>query len=86
MHPAFNASVSELVNKWEKIVSKTGSSEIDLWPHFSSLTADAISRAAFGSSYEEGRMIFELVLEQMELALRLLQSVPIPGKRYMLKL
>ncbi|CAO2836442.1 unnamed protein product [Amaranthus hypochondriacus] len=83
MHPAFNASVSELVNKWEKIVSKTGSSEIDLWPHFSSLTADAISRAAFGSSYEEGRMIFELVLEQMELALRLLQSVPIPGKRFL---
>ncbi|KNA16860.1 hypothetical protein SOVF_085340 isoform A [Spinacia oleracea] len=82
MHPAFGASVLDMVNKWEKIVSKTGSSEVDVWPFVSSLTADAISRAAFGSSYDEGRKIFELVLEQTEITLRLLQSVYIPGWMY----
>lgn len=80
MLPAFGTSVKEMINKWEKIVSD--SSEVDVWPYLTSLSADAISRAAFGSSFEEGRRIFELLKEQTELTLRLFQSVYVPGWRY----
>ncbi|CAO2833266.1 unnamed protein product [Amaranthus hypochondriacus] len=80
MLPAFGTSVKEMINKWEKIVSD--SSEVDVWPYLTSLSADAISRAAFGSSFEEGRRIFELLKEQTELTLRLFQSVYVPGWRF----
>lgn len=81
MIPAFGASVTEIINKWEKIVPESGSSEIDVWPYLMSLSADVISRAAFGSSYEEGKRIFELLKEQTQITLRLFQSVYIPGWR-----
>ncbi|KAL2938359.1 Cytochrome P450 72A15 [Bienertia sinuspersici] len=81
MLPAFGESVTELINKCESKVCERGSSEVDVWPYLISLSADAISRAAFGSSYEEGRRIFELLKEQTELTLRLLQLVYIPGWR-----
>ncbi|KMT12324.1 hypothetical protein BVRB_5g102660 [Beta vulgaris subsp. vulgaris] len=79
MLPAFEKSVTEIINKWEEIVSKTGSSEVDVWPHLTTLTADAISRAAFCSSYEDGRKLFELLTEQKELVIRLFKFVYIPG-------
>lgn len=82
MIPAFGDSVTEVINKWEKIVPESGSSEIDVWPYLMSLSADVISRAAFGSSYEEGKRIFELLKEQTQITLRLFQSVYIPGWRY----
>ncbi|KAL2900708.1 hypothetical protein RDABS01_025790 [Bienertia sinuspersici] len=55
MLPAFGESVTELINKWESKVCERGSLEVDVWPYLISLSADAISRAAFGSRYEEGR-------------------------------
>jgi len=79
MLTAFSMSIVETVNKWEKTISVTGSSEIDVWPHLTTLSADVISRAAFGSSYEEGRRIFELLKEQTEITVRLFQSVYLPG-------
>ncbi|XP_010676733.1 cytochrome P450 72A397 [Beta vulgaris subsp. vulgaris] len=83
MLPAFEKSVTEIINKWEEIVSKTGSSEVDVWPHLTTLTADAISRAAFCSSYEDGRKLFELLTEQKELVIRLFKFVYIPGWKYL---
>ncbi|XP_021773940.1 cytochrome P450 72A15-like [Chenopodium quinoa] len=82
MLPAFGDSVIEMVSEWEKLVSEIGSSEVDVWPFLTSLSADVISRAAFGSSYKEGRRIFELLKEQTQITIRLFQSVYIPGWRY----
>ncbi|KAK9674244.1 hypothetical protein RND81_12G220500 [Saponaria officinalis] len=82
MLPAFRASVTELIEKWENLMSENGSSEIDVYPHIMDLTADVISRAAFGSSFEEGRRIFELLKEQTQITIRLIQSVYIPGWKY----
>jgi len=78
---AFYVSCDEMINKWEELVAKAGHSEVDVWPHLNVLSADVISRAAFGSSYEEGQKIFQLLQEQLLLALSMLQSPYIPGSR-----
>lgn len=82
MLPAFHASCIEMVNKWKSLVSKE-SCELDVWPHLKNLTAEVISRSAFGSSYEEGQKIFELQTEQAELLVQAGQSIHIPGFRFL---
>ena len=84
MLPVFATCCIDVINRWEKLMSSKGSSEIDIWPEFQNLTGDVISRTAFGSSYQEGMKIFEL---QGELAERLVQSfqpVFIPGYWFVL--
>ncbi|KAI3704438.1 hypothetical protein L1987_74658 [Smallanthus sonchifolius] len=83
MVPAFHLSCSEMLGKWEKLVSTNGSCELDVWPHLQTLTGDVISRTAFGSSYEEGIKTFELIKEQSVLAMEAMQSLYIPGFRYL---
>ncbi|KNA06618.1 hypothetical protein SOVF_179370 [Spinacia oleracea] len=82
MHHAFWASSSAMIKEWEKKTSKTGSCEIEVWSYLQNLSADVISRAAFGSSYEEGKRIFELITEQIMVAMPLINSVYIPGWRF----
>lgn len=79
--PAFYESCGEMINNWEKIVAEADSREVDVWPHLVRLSADVISRALFGSSYAEGQKIFQLLKEQIGLALSMLQSIYFPGLR-----
>ncbi|XP_022140092.1 cytochrome P450 CYP72A219-like isoform X2 [Momordica charantia] len=60
MVPAFSQCCNKMVNKWEKMVSKEGQCELNVMPYLQTVAADMISRTAFGSSYEKGKMIFEL--------------------------
>ncbi|KAK3011391.1 hypothetical protein RJ639_012461 [Escallonia herrerae] len=83
MFPAMYLSCSEMVSKWEMLVSEKGLCELNVQPYLESLTSDVISRTAFGSSYQEGRKIFQLQKEQAELTRQVLQSVYIPGWRYL---
>ncbi|KAJ8532321.1 hypothetical protein K7X08_012244 [Anisodus acutangulus] len=83
MLPAFYLSCSEMLSKLEDAVSTEGSHEIDVWPHLQKLSSDVISRTAFGSSYEEGRKIFELQKEQAQLFIEIIRSVYIPGWRFL---
>ncbi|BBH01590.1 Cytochrome P450 superfamily protein [Prunus dulcis] len=44
MLPTFYQSCSEMINEWERLVSKEGSCELDVWPCLQTLSADVISR------------------------------------------
>jgi len=79
MLPVFSTCCVEMVTKWKNSTSCEGSSEIDVWPEFQNLTGDAISRTAFGSSYQEGRRIFQLQGEQAERLIQSFQTMFIPG-------
>ncbi|XP_019055469.1 PREDICTED: cytochrome P450 CYP72A219-like isoform X2 [Nelumbo nucifera] len=83
MLPAFYASFAELVSRWNKLTTPKGSCELDIWPEIQNVTTDVISRALFGSGYEEGQKIFQLQNELSKLTLQVLQSVYIPGFRFL---
>ncbi|XP_068667003.1 cytochrome P450 CYP72A616-like [Aristolochia californica] len=82
MLPSFYISSYTLIEKWRKLIGPDGSCELDVWPELHFLTADGISRTAFGSSYEDGMQIFELLNEQGRLFAQAGQSACIPGYRY----
>ncbi|KAL6627602.1 hypothetical protein ACP70R_031328 [Stipagrostis hirtigluma subsp. patula] len=80
MLPAFAVCCEDLVVRWEGLVAVGDEPlEIDVWPEMQRLTGDVISRAAFGSSYLEGRRIFELQGEQVQLAMAVANKLHIPG-------
>nr|CAB3476665.1 unnamed protein product [Digitaria exilis] len=82
MLPAFASCCADLVGRWEDMAAGGGggeSCEVDVWPEMQRLTGDVISRAAFGSSYLEGRRIFQLQEEQVQLAMRVAGKLHIPG-------
>ncbi|KAJ7981935.1 putative Cytochrome P450 [Quillaja saponaria] len=83
MLPTFHQSCDDMMSNWEALVSPKGSYELDIWPSLQNFSCDAISQTAFGSSYEEGRRIFELLKEQAELAMKVIQSLYIPGWRFL---
>ncbi|CAI9296483.1 unnamed protein product [Lactuca saligna] len=83
MVPAFYVSCSEMIDKWEEMITKENSCEMDVWPHLHTFSSDVISRTAFGSNFKEGRKIFDLQNEQAELFIKAAQSLYIPGSRFL---
>ena len=81
MISAFTVSCSKMIEEWKSMVTLQGTCEVDMWIEFRKLTADVISRAAFGSSYEQGKKMFELQEELIKLTLEAMQSIYIPGLR-----
>uniref|UniRef100_K3XIR4 Cytochrome P450 n=1 Tax=Setaria italica TaxID=4555 RepID=K3XIR4_SETIT len=79
MLPVFSTCCDETITRWENSMPFEGSSEIDVWPEFQNLTGDVISKTAFGSSYQEGRKIFQLQGELAERLVQSFQTIFIPG-------
>ncbi|KAJ0101592.1 hypothetical protein Patl1_04988 [Pistacia atlantica] len=83
MLPEFYQVCSEMISKWEKLISVEGSCDLDVWPYLVNLTGDVISKTAFGSNFEEGRKIFQLLTELGYISQDVLRSVYIPGWRFL---
>uniref|UniRef100_A0ACD5VLE0 Uncharacterized protein n=1 Tax=Avena sativa TaxID=4498 RepID=A0ACD5VLE0_AVESA len=83
MLPAFVGCCNELVTRWEDHVGSDETKEIDVWPEFQNLTGDVISRAAFGSSFSEGRRIFQIQSEQAQNVVKMLNALYLPGFRFL---
>jgi hypothetical protein len=82
MIPVFVISCGKLIEQWKMEISLLqGSCEMDIWPELQKLTADVISRAAFGSTYEGGKKVFELQRELLTLTVEAMQTLYIPGFR-----
>ncbi|MCL7038070.1 hypothetical protein MKW94_013081 [Papaver nudicaule] len=84
MVPAFTSCCAKLIERWTDLVALSGGScEVDVWPELQNFTGDVLSRAAFGSSFEEGKEIFELQKEQVKLVVEASQSFYVPGFRFL---
>ncbi|CAN6446437.1 unnamed protein product [Victoria cruziana] len=83
MLPSFSLSCQELIQRWENSIGPQGFCELDISQEFQNLTADVISRTAFGSSYEEGKYMFQLQKEADDLFLQSIRTVFIPGFRFL---
>ena len=81
MLPAFFKSCNMMISKWEEMLSQEGSCEMDVWPYLQNLTSEVISRTAFGS-LEEGGRISELQKKQTEFIRKIILKVSVPGWRY----
>ncbi|XP_058193595.1 cytochrome P450 CYP749A22-like [Rhododendron vialii] len=75
MIPAMIASVETMLEKWRQNEEK----EIDVYKEFRLLTAEVISRTAFGSSYLEGKNIFDTLTKLGMIAARNSFRIRLPG-------
>nr|BAL45208.1 cytochrome P450 monooxygenase [Glycyrrhiza uralensis] len=82
--PIFSQSCDEMVNKLESVVSASnGTCELDIWPFCQNVSRDVLARAGFGSSYEEGKRVFELQKEMLRLTVTLFRFAFILGYRFL---
>lgn len=74
MIPAMIASVDAMLERWKNHEGK----EIDVYGEFRLLTAEVISRTAFGSSYKEGQTIFDMLMKLSLISSRNLYKLRFP--------
>lgn len=83
MMPSAAMCVEGMITKWEGILGVNDSCEVDVFSEFQKLTADIISHVAFGSSYEEGSKVFQLLNEQGKLISKVYYMASFPFLRHL---
>ncbi|WVZ72505.1 hypothetical protein U9M48_020953 [Paspalum notatum var. saurae] len=83
--PFVGETVVDMVGKWHDMAAATaaGEVEIDVSEWFQVVTEDAITRTAFGRSYEDGKAVFKLQTQLMAFASEAFRKVFIPGYRFL---
>ncbi|KAI3700074.1 hypothetical protein L2E82_44689 [Cichorium intybus] len=76
MIPAMVESVEMLLRRWEKMAGM----EVEINAEFRILTAEVISKTAFGTSYLQGKEVFEMLKEMSTIAGRNYYNPRLPGK------
>ncbi|CAI9116705.1 OLC1v1017931C2 [Oldenlandia corymbosa var. corymbosa] len=76
-------SAQKVLKKWEDETRERYEIEVDVLKEFHFLSAEILSKTAFGSNFEEGKHIFELQDQQAALTLQALRTVYIPGLRFL---
>ena len=84
MLPTMASCTTEMIEQW-KLGPIAQGHDIDVHAEFKRLTADIIAHTAFGSSYAEGKRVFELQHEQQIILNKSFYTVYIPGMRYFKK-
>ncbi|XP_051148567.1 cytochrome P450 CYP749A22-like [Andrographis paniculata] len=75
MIPEMVASVETMLEKWKEYEDK----EIEVLEEFRILTSEIISRTAFGSSYTEGKNIFDMLMQLTLILTRNHNKIRFPG-------
>ncbi|CAA0833047.1 cytochrome P450- family 709- subfamily B-polypeptide 1 [Striga hermonthica] len=75
MTTKMSSSVELMLERWKGYEGK----EIDVFKEFGLLTTEVISRTAFGSSYLEGKHVFEMVAKLTSIVVRNVYKVKVPS-------
>ncbi|KAK3039786.1 hypothetical protein RJ639_027099 [Escallonia herrerae] len=75
MLPAMISSTEVMLERWRAYEGK----EIEVFEEFRLLTSEVISKTAFGSSYLEGKSIFEMLMKLTIIVSRNAQKIRFPG-------
>jgi len=77
MIPVMVTSAEMMLERWKEYEGK----EIDVFEDFRVLTSEIISKTAFGSSYLEGKSIFEMLMKLTLIVSRNAHKIRFPGIR-----
>jgi PHYB activation tagged suppressor 1 len=81
--PHVGRSVAALAEKWRAMAAAaaSGEVEVDVAEWFQAVTEEAITRATFGRSYDDGRVVFAMQGRLMAYASEAFRKVLVPGYR-----